>query len=130
MKMRTIPALVALSLTALAAVAADDASTWERMKGYTIEQKDAAVAEAKKMITATDKEIDELAAAGKQSGAEAKAAHRQNMKELVEKKKAAQAELDKLEKSSGNAWEATKAGFASAYQDLKGAYHKAVDSGK
>jgi hypothetical protein len=52
------------------------------------------------------------------------------MKELEAKKAQARFELDKMEKSSGDAWDATKTGFSNAYKDLAKAYHKAVDSAK
>jgi len=132
MKHRLITLLAAAALCAatLSATAADDPSTWEKIKGFTHQQKDQAVAEAKKLIAATDKQIDALAAQTKKSGAEAKAAHQQSMKELQAKKKLAQAELRKLEKASSNAWDATKDGFSNAYKDLKAAYNKAVDTSK
>jgi hypothetical protein len=131
MKFRLITVLAAaLCATTLSAIAADEPSTWDKVKGFTHQQKEQAVAEAKKLIAATDKQIDSLAAQTKQSGADAKAAHQQNMKELQAKKKLAQAELHKLEKASSNAWDATKEGFSNAYQDLKSAYNKAVDTSK
>jgi len=132
MKFRLINVFAAAALSALTltAIAADDASTWDKVKGFTHQQKEQAVAEAKKLIAATDKQIGELSAQAKKSGADAKAAHQQNMKELQAKKKLAQAELHKLEKAGSNVWDATKEGFSNAYQDLKSAYNKAVDTSK
>jgi hypothetical protein len=123
-------AAVALSAATLPTVAADDPTTWEKIKGFAHTQKENAVTEAKKMIAASDKQIDEMSKTAKQSGADAKAAHQQNMKELQAKKQQAQMELGKLEKSGANAWDATKEGFGKAYRDLSTAYHKAVATSK
>ena len=57
---------------------------------------------------------------------ETKKAHEANMAELKEKKKAAQAELAKLGKASGEAWDATKAGFSDAGKALAASYDKAA----
>lgn len=125
-----LAAALCTATTTLCAIAADDTSTWDKVKSATHQQKEQAVAEAKKLIAATDKQIDSLAAQAKTSGADAKAAHQRNMQELQTKKKAASAELAKLEKASSHAWDATKEGFSNAYQDLKSAYNKAFDTSK
>ena len=134
MKFRLTTMLAAAATLCAAAItpasAADDVSAWDKVKGYTHQQKQQAVAEAKKLIAATDKQIAELSAQARKSGADTQAAHQQNMQELQAKKKLAAAELAKLQKASSNAWDATKDGFSNAYQDLKAAYNKAVDSGK
>jgi hypothetical protein len=127
---RVLAAAALCGATTLTATAADDATPWDKVKSATHQQKEQAVTEARKLIAATDRQIDSLAAQAKKSGADAKAAHQQNMQELQAKKKAAGAELAKLEKASSNAWDATKEGFSNAYQDLKAAYNKAADSGK
>ena len=119
-----------LLIGASAARAADDASAWDKTKAMAHTQKDAAVAEGKRLIQAIDKQIDEVSKQAKQTGAEAKAAHQQNMAELAKKKKEAEASLAKLQASSSSAWDATKDGFGKACQDLHKAYLKAVDSAK
>jgi hypothetical protein len=111
---------------ALAADAAKDAGTWEKFKAYTHQQKNEAVVEGKKLLAAADKQLAEMKTSTQNSGAEFKAANEKNMKELQDKKKAAQVELDKLEKSNAEAWDATKTGFSSAAKDLGQAYDKAV----
>jgi hypothetical protein len=101
-------------------------STWESVKDFSHKEKEKAVAAGKKLIAETDKKIAALAKDTKNATAETKAAHEANMKELQEKKKAAQAELDKLGKASGEAWDATKTGFSDAGKALAAAYDKAA----
>jgi hypothetical protein len=114
------------SVGALAQDAAKDPGAWEKFKAYTHQQKNEAVADGKKLLAAADKQIAEMKASTKNSGAEFKAANEKNMKELQDKKKAAQVELTKLEKSSADAWDATKTGFSNAAKDLGQSYDKAV----
>ena len=108
------------------AEAAKAATTWDSVKDFSHKEKDKAVAAGKKLIADPDKKIDELGKQVKNSGAETKAAHEANMKELTEKKKAAQAELDKMGKASGEVWDATKTGFSDAGKALGAAYDKAA----
>ncbi len=102
------------------------ATTWDNMKDFSHKEKDKAVAAGKKLIAETDKKIAELSKPVKNATAETKAAHEANMKELTEKKKAAQAELDKMGKASGEVWDATKTGFSDAGKALGAAYDKAA----
>ena len=116
-------------LAPLGAGAADE-GTWETFKSYAHSQKNQAVAAAKTSIAEADKKIAELKRQTQQSGAEARAAHERNMSELEQKNRLAQAELVKLEKAGGKAWDATKAGVSSAYSELQKAYDKAAASAK
>jgi hypothetical protein len=50
------------------------------------------------------------------------------MKELAQKKKEAQAQLGKLQKASAKTWDATKEGFANAYQAMRASFDKATTS--
>ena len=102
------------------------ATTWDSVKDFSHQEKNKAVAAGKKLIAETDKKIDELGKQVKNSGAETKAAHEANMKELKEKKMAVQAELDKMGKASGEVWDATKTGFSDAGKALGAAYDKAA----
>jgi formate-dependent nitrite reductase cytochrome c552 subunit len=108
------------------AVPAKTESTWDNVKDYSHKEKNKAVAAGKQLIADTDKKIDELAKQAKNSSAETKAAHEANMKELQQKKKAAQVELDKLGKATGDVWDATKTGFSDAGKALGAAYDKAA----
>ena len=123
-------ASVMLSLSAMAAGAAADPDAWEKFKTYTHAQKAEAVAQGKKAMAEIDQKIADMQKQVKQAGADTKAANAANMKELQEKKKVVKAELNKLEKSSSNAWDATKEGFSNAFKDLGTAYDKAVAGGK
>ncbi|MBE0548822.1 MAG: hypothetical protein IH627_14495 [Rubrivivax sp.] len=128
---RTV-AMALVSMASLGAMAADAASAswWDQFKAYTHQQKNDAVKAARKLIADTDKKIDELKRQTRNATAEAKAANEKNMAELQEKKKAAQAELAKLEKASGEIWDATKTGFSNAARELGQAYDKAVESAR
>lgn len=101
-------------------------TTWENVKDFSHKEKEKAVAAGKKLIAETDKKIAALAKDTKNATAETKKAHEANMKDLQEKKKAAQAELDKLGKASGEVWDATKTGFFDAGKALAAAYDKAA----
>lgn len=120
-------AIAALALAPMLALAAEP-STWEKIKSYAHERKAEAVAEGKKMIAATDKQIAELKKEVAKSTGEARKAHEQNMKELQAKRKVAQAELNKMQKSAARTWDATKEGFSNAYKDLQEAYEKAASA--
>lgn len=117
--------LSAASLGAMAADAAND-SWWVQFKAYTHQQKNDAVKAGKTLIADTDRKIDELKKQTRNATAEAKAANEKNLAELQEKKKAAQAELAKLEKSTSEVWDATRTGFSNAARELGQAYDKAV----
>ncbi len=110
--------LVATSVGSWAAQSAEP-SHWEKVKAFTHEQKKEAVAEGKKLIAATDKKITELGKQAKSSTGDVKAGHEKNMAELKAKKKEAQVHLEKLEKASSKAWDATKEGFSNAYKELQ-----------
>ena len=112
--------------TATWATEASTDSTWDKVKSFSHQQKNEAMAAGKKLIAETDKKIAALARQTKTATAETKAAHEANMQELQDKKKAAQAELDKMGKASGEVWDATKTGFADAGKALGAAYDKAA----
>jgi|JI6StandDraft_1071083.scaffolds.fasta_scaffold415931_1 hypothetical protein len=101
-------------------------STWDNVKDYSHKEKDKAMVAGKKLIADTDKKITELSKQAKGATAETKKAHEANMAELKEKKKAAQVELDKMGKASGEVWDATKNGFSEAGKALGAAYDKAA----
>ena len=116
-------------LVAFAALSfAAEPSTTEKISSYAHERKAEAVAEGKRLLAETDKKIAEMKKQAKQSTVEAQAAHEANMKELQQKKKEAQAQLAKLQKASSKTWEATKEGFANAYQAMRASYDKATSS--
>ncbi|MDH4391635.1 MAG: hypothetical protein QE285_09475 [Aquabacterium sp.] len=116
----------ALSLCLGLGLSAHAAATWDSIKDFSLKEKEKAVAAGKKLIAETDKKIDALAKDTRNATAETKAAHAANMSELKEKKKAAQAELDKMGKASGEVWDATKTGLSDAGKALGAAYDKAA----
>lgn len=120
------PAAMAADAPAKAASAAAAETTWDNIKDFSVKEKTKAVATGKKLIAETDKKIAALSRQTKNATAETKAAHEANMQELKEKKAAAQAELAKMGKASGEAWDATKTGFADAGKALSAAYDKAA----
>ena len=117
----------ALAAWCVLAVAAEP-STTEKISSYAHERKAEAVAEGKRLIAEADKKIVEMKTQTQHSSAEAKAAHAANMKELAQKKREAQAQLAKLQRASGKTWDATKEGFANAYQAMRTSFDKATSS--
>lgn len=121
--------LVSSAALACAAARAEE-GTWEKFKSFAHQQKTEAVAEGKKILAATDQQIEAMKKDLKHSTAETKAAHEKNMADLAAKRQAAQAELARLEKSAAGTWDATKEGVSKAYRDLHEAYQKASASAK
>jgi Skp family chaperone for outer membrane proteins len=128
--MKMLHKFLSLSLLALssALALAAEPTAWEKIKSYAHDRKTEAVAEGKKMIAATDRQIAALKKEIAQSTGEARKAHEQNMKELQAKRQVAQAELVKMQKSAARTWDATKEGFSNAYRDLQQAYEKAASA--
>jgi hypothetical protein len=123
-----LSAAVLAMLTALTFAA--EPTTTEKISSYAHERKAEAVAEGKRLIAEADKKIAEMKQQTQHSSADAKAAHAANMKELQQKKKQAQQELTKLQRASSKTWEATKEGFADAYQAMRASFDKATSSAK
>lgn len=103
---------------------------WDQVKTFTVEKKQAAVEYGKNLVRETDEKIKELEAQAAKSSGEAKAAQERSIKELKAKRAQTEAKLDDMGKASGNAWDATKQGFADAYKDLSQSFNRAVDQFK
>ena len=103
---------------------------WNRVKSFTVENKDAAVDYGKLLVRDADVKLKELQDKADKSSGETKAAYERDIKDLKAKRDATSAKLDEMGKASGDAWDATKQGFADAYKDLGQSYNKAVDSFK
>lgn len=103
---------------------------WQKIKGFAHEQKNEAVAAGRSAISETNKQMAALKKDAKLSSEEAKAAHRQNMKELAAKKRAAQRQLASLEKAGAQSWNDARDGASNAYRDLQMAYEKAAASAR
>ena len=93
-------------------------------------EKAAAVAQAKRMIAPVDKKTEGLAERAQQSGAGAKVAYRENMKELAAKTEEAEGHQARPESSTSQPRDATKEGFSKACQDLHQACEKATAAAK
>ncbi len=128
MKLQTRSVLVGLLAAFSALSFAAEPTTAEKVSSYAHERKNEAVAEGKRLIAEADKKIAEMKKQTQHSGAEAKAAHEANMKELQQKKEEAQAQLAKLQKASSKTWDATKEGFANAYQAMRTSFDRATSS--
>jgi predicted phage tail protein len=128
--LRTITLAVVTCAVAMSAhsqaSAPQSGEAWDNVKTYSVEKKNEAVAYGKKLVRDTDAKIKDLERQAARSKGEAKAALEQNIAELKEKRAQAAAKLDEMGKASAGAWEATKQGFADAYQDLQDAYRRAV----
>ena len=103
---------------------------WEKIKTFAHSQKQEAIAEGKKLIAETERNIEALKKDAKHSAAETKRAHEQNMAELEAKKKTAHAELIRLEAAAAGSWQAAREGVSDAYRDLHKAYEKASASAR
>ena len=127
---------VALCVTAAALPAAAQTSTQtsgdttDKMKSYSVEKKNEAVAYGKKMMSDMDVKIKELEAQMSRDASAAKADTQRGLKEMKEKRAQTAKQLDELGKASAQSWDATKQGFADAYKDLQKSYDKAVASFK
>ena len=128
-------ALVPIVLLAAAPLSAQTTSkdvgqkaseTGEAIRDYTVEKKNEAVAQAKKLTADLDAKIKELEAqASKQTG-EAKAKAEAQLRDLKAKRAAASRKASDLGKATKASWERAKEGFADAYRDLATAYEKAA----
>ena len=127
----TIALLAASALPAPAQTTSKDVSqkaseTGEAIKDYTIEKKNEAVAQAKKLTADLDAKIKDLEAeASKQTG-EAKVKAQAQLRDLKAKRAAASRKASDLGKATKASWDRAKEGFADAYRDLATAYEKAA----
>jgi hypothetical protein len=104
--------------------------TTDKMKSYSVEKKNEAVAYGKKMMSDMDVKIKELEAQMSRDASAAKADTQRGLNEMKEKRAQTAKKLDELGKASAQSWDATKQGFSDAYKDLQKSYDKAVASFK
>jgi len=102
------------------------AETGETIKDYTVEKKDEAVAQARKLGSDIDARIKELEARAAKQAGEAKSKSQEVIKDLKSKRAKVSAKLNDLSRATKASWEETKKGFVDAYRDLATAYDKAV----
>jgi hypothetical protein len=118
--------LIALLAGAATPAATAEPPTWEQTKAYAHDRKADAVAAAQRLVAATDRQIATLKRQIAQSTGETRAAHERNMAELAVKRRQAQAQLDRMQQSAAQTWDATRQGFVSAFGELQSAVDKAV----
>jgi hypothetical protein len=118
--------ILGIALAVILAQPAHAADDWEKVKSYTVEKKNEAMAYGRKLVRETDREIGSLEKKAAKSSGEAKAQFQSDIRELKAKRAAASKKLDEMGKASGAAWDEAKNGFADAYKDLHDSYNKAV----
>lgn len=100
--------------------------TGEAIRDYTIEKKDEAVAQAKKITADLDAKIKELKAEAARQTGEAKTKAQARIKDLEAKRVKASRKANDLGRATKASWDRAKEGFADAYRDLATAYDKAA----
>ena len=105
------------------ALAAD--TWWDKVKSYTVEKKNEAMAYGRKLVRDTDRQIGSLERRAAKASGEAKAQLDSDIQELKAKRAAASKKLDEMGKATGAAWDEAKDGFADAYKDLQDSYDRA-----
>ena len=100
----------------------------DKIKGYSVDKKNDAVAYGKKLVADLDVKIKELEARIAKDTSAAKADLQRQLGELKAKRAQAAKKLDELGKASAESWDGVKTGFADAYKDLHRAYDNAVAS--
>lgn len=100
--------------------------TGEAIRDYTIEKKDEAVAQAKKITADLDAKIRELKAEAARQTGEAKTKAQARIKDLEAKRVKASRKANDLGRATKASWDRAKEGFADAYRDLATAYDKAA----
>jgi Skp family chaperone for outer membrane proteins len=102
--------------------------TTDKIKSYSVEKKNEAVAYGKKITSDLDAKIKALEAQVARDTSSAKADAQRELKELKAKRAETSKKLNELGRATAQSWDSTKQGFADAYKDLQQAYDKAVAS--
>jgi len=121
MSSRFLAAVLAafLALPAFAETSKQTGETVDKIKSYSVDKKNEAVAYGKKVMKAADRDIKKLERAASKASDDTKAQFQQDLKDIKATRTAAANELDKMGKASGEAWDSTKTAFADAYKDLR-----------
>ena len=118
--------LAAAAQTSAKDVGQKAGETGEAIRDYTIEKKDEAVAQAKKITADLDAKIKELKAEAARQTGEAKTKAQARIKDLEAKRVKASRKANDLGRATKASWDRAKEGFADAYRDLATAYDKAA----
>jgi hypothetical protein len=112
------------------AAAQTSSSTTDKMKGYSVEKKNEAVAYGKKMMSDFDAQVKDLEGQISRDTGAAKADAQRQLKDLKAQQAAAGKKLDELGKASKDSWDTTKQGFADAFNDMQKSFDKVKASVK
>jgi hypothetical protein len=119
---------LALLLAGPSSIRAQDASddlstelhqTWEAVKDYTIEQKNALAENSSELLAALDAQIDEAQEAASEASGAAKQEWDETIASLSAYREEAAARFDQLQDSSADAWEDAKQRLAETLQNLQ-----------
>lgn len=114
-----------LAILSSAGLAAEP-TRWERIKGYAHTEKKEAVKDGKKVLAEIDGKIKDMKKQAAQAKGETKAAYERELTDLRAKRAEAEKHLNHMQKAGGDAWHATRDGFANAYQNLHEAFEKSA----
>ncbi|HYS17101.1 MAG TPA: hypothetical protein VET45_09285 [Candidatus Binatia bacterium] len=98
--------------------------TTDKIKSYTVEKKNDAVAYGKKLVSDLDVKIKELEAQVARDTGAAKADGERQLKELKALRANAGKKLDELGRASAESWDSVKHGFAEAYDKAAAPFRK------
>ena len=112
------------------AAAQTSSSTTDKMKGYSVEKKNEAVAYGKKMMSDFDAQVKDLEGQISRDTGAAKADAQRQLKDLKAQQAATGKKLDELGKASKDSWDTTKQGFADAFNDMQKSFDKVKASVK
>jgi hypothetical protein len=134
MRRRTSLRVLAIGLGVIlptgTAAAQTSSSTTDKMKGYSVEKKNDAVAYGKKMMSDFDAQVKDLEGQISRDTGAAKADAQRQLKDLKAQQAAAGKKLDELGKASQDSGDTTKQGFADAFNDMQKSFDKVKASVK
>ena len=134
MRRRTSLRVLAIGLGVIlatgTAAAQTSSSTTDKMKGYSVEKKNEAVAYGKKMMSDFDAQVKDLEGQISRDTGAAKADAQRQLKDLKAQQAATGKKLDELGKASKDSWDTTKQGFADAFNDMQKSFDKVKASVK
>lgn len=99
---------------------------WSKLRAYSADKRDEALAYGRQLMTEADAKAARLEAEASRMSGEAKLRYDRQMEDLETTRADAAAQLEKMEQAGAGAWNEAKAGFADAYRDLQRAYRRAV----
>ena len=134
MRRRTSLRVLAIGLGVIlatgTAAAQTSSSTTDKMKGYSVEKKNEAVAYGKKIMSDFDAQVKDLEGQISRDTGAAKADAQRQLKDLKAQQAATGKKLDELGKASKDSWDTTKQGFADAFNDMQKSFDKVKASVK